>query len=198
MALNRNKYWAALPPWIILGAVVIFVPLFVFMTVQTLHRQKENTTRLLVEKGAALIRSFEAGARTGMMGMMGMGGADFQLQRLLFETAQQPDIAYLIVTNTEGRIDAHSDPNRISKKYGKDLELDSIFQSQRIEWRRVPNNQGGHTFEVFRRFAPTPPPSPGNAWEDGIPKEAPLPAKTRVSCRHQGSDHIRWIRHECH
>jgi two-component system sensor histidine kinase HydH len=158
MAFNRNKYWAALPPWIILGAVVIFVPLFVFMTVQTLHRQKENTTRLLVEKGAALIRSFEAGARTGMMGMMGMGAADFQLQRLLFETAQQPDIAYLIVTNTNGRIEAHSDPNRIAKMYGKDLDLDKIFQSQKIEWRQVPNNQGGYTFEVFRRFAPTPPP----------------------------------------
>ena len=105
-----------------------------------------------------MIRSFEAGARTGMMGMMGMGGADFQLQRLLFETAQQPDIVYLIVTNRDGRIDAHSDPDRISEMYGKDLELDSIFQSQRIEWRQVPNNQGGHTFEVFRRFAPTNPP----------------------------------------
>lgn len=158
MAINRKTYWTALPPWIILGAVVIFVPLFIFMTVQTLHRQKENTTRLLVEKGAALIRSFEAGARTGMMGMMGMGGADFQLQRLLIETAQQPDIVYLIVTNTEGRIEAHSDPARISEMYGKNLDLKSIFHSQGIGWRQVPNLQGGYTFEVFRRFAPTNPP----------------------------------------
>ncbi|MCK7504207.1 MAG: hypothetical protein MZV70_09010 [Desulfobacterales bacterium] len=83
-----------MPPWVLLGAVAVLLPIFAFMTVQNIHREKEFTTRLLVEKGAALIRSFEAGTRTGMMGMQ-RGG--FQLQRLLTETAQLPDIAHLIV-----------------------------------------------------------------------------------------------------
>ena len=64
-----RKSWVGISPWIILGAVLILVPLFVFMTLQSINRQKESTTKLLVEKGAALIKSFEAGARTGMMGM---------------------------------------------------------------------------------------------------------------------------------
>ncbi|MEK7373631.1 MAG: PAS domain-containing sensor histidine kinase, partial [Thermodesulfobacteriota bacterium] len=61
--IRRRRFWAAIPPWIIIGAVVILVPLFIFMTLENINRQKEQTTRLLVEKGAALIRSFEAGAR---------------------------------------------------------------------------------------------------------------------------------------
>jgi two-component system sensor histidine kinase HydH len=46
-------------------------------------------------KGAALIRSFEAGTRTGM----GMRWGGLQVQKLLMETAQQPDITYLLITD---------------------------------------------------------------------------------------------------
>ena len=65
----NKKHWIGIPPWIVLGAVIILVPIFVFLTLENIHKQKENTTLLLLEKGAALIRSFEAGARTGMMGL---------------------------------------------------------------------------------------------------------------------------------
>ena len=47
------------------------------MTLENITRQKELTTRLLVEKGAALIRSFEAGARMGI----GLRWGGFQLQK---------------------------------------------------------------------------------------------------------------------
>ena len=81
---------------VIIGAVLILAPIFLFLTLDSINRQKESTIDLLKEKGAALIRSFEAGARTGMMGMR-WGGA--QVQSLLSETAQQPDIAYILITN---------------------------------------------------------------------------------------------------
>jgi two-component system sensor histidine kinase HydH len=55
-----------IPPWLIIGAIVILAPVFFFMTVENINRQKEQTTRLLVEKGVALIHSFEAGARAGI------------------------------------------------------------------------------------------------------------------------------------
>ncbi|MBU1966239.1 MAG: hypothetical protein KKD24_10635, partial [Proteobacteria bacterium] len=57
---GMNRSWAALPSWLIIGAVVILAPIFILMTLENINRQKEQTTRLLVEKGAALIRSFEA------------------------------------------------------------------------------------------------------------------------------------------
>ncbi|MBW1691380.1 MAG: PAS domain S-box protein [Deltaproteobacteria bacterium] len=153
---NKNNvskgFLVGIPPWIILGAVMILVPIFVFWAVQSISKQKEDATILLLEKGAALIRSFEAGTRTGMMGMHGGG---FQFQRLLTETAQQPDVVYLIVTDMRGTVFAHSDPSEIGQTYGRDLDLERISRSQDIGWRQVVNHDGAEVFEVFRQFSPT-------------------------------------------
>ncbi len=148
----NKKYWFSVPPWIILGAVIILVPIFVFWTLENINKQKEGTTLLLSEKGAALIRSFEAGARTGMMGMH---RSDFQLQKLLTETAQQPDIVYLIVTDRKGTILAHSDPGKIGETHGSDLDLEQISHSEDLQWRQILNPDEANTFEVFRQFSPT-------------------------------------------
>jgi two-component system sensor histidine kinase HydH len=151
----NKKGWFGIPPWIILGAVIVLVPIFVFITLQNIAREKKFTTELLLEKGAALIRSFEAGTRTGMMGMMGMHGGSFQLQKLLTETAQQPDIVHLIVIDTNGIILAHNDPGRIGESHGRELGLERISRSQKVEHRQISNPKGASTFEVFRRFSPT-------------------------------------------
>ncbi len=148
----KTNWWVGVSPWIILGAVLVLVPLFVFMTVENINRQKEGTTKLLLEKGAALIRSFEAGARTGMMGMS-WGG--FQVQRLLMETAQQPDIIYLMVTDSEGRILAHNEPSKIGKRHGMGLDLERVSGSQDVNWHEVSGQDDSQIFEVFRQFAPT-------------------------------------------
>jgi len=83
--IKSKRFWAGVPPWIFMGAVVVLFPVFAFMTLQNITRQKENSFRLLLEKGAALIRSFEAGTRTGI----GFSWSGVQLQKLLTETAQQ-------------------------------------------------------------------------------------------------------------
>jgi two-component system sensor histidine kinase HydH len=152
--MNRvnKKYWTGIPPWIILGAVIILVPIFIFWTLENISKQKESATLLLLEKGAALIRSFEAGARTGMMGIH---GSTFQLQKLLTETAQQPDIVYLIVTDSKGTILAHNDSAKIGKTHGIDLDLERISRSQEVEWRQVINPDRADTFEIFRQFSPS-------------------------------------------
>jgi two-component system sensor histidine kinase HydH len=155
--MNKKKIhtlWIATPPWIIIGAVIILVPIFLFWTFDTIKRQKEGTRRLLLEKGAALIRSFEAGTRTGMMGGMGMNRSRFQLQRLLMETAQQPDIVYIIVTDINGVIKAHSDPDRLGRTYGETLDITDIIQSKRLRWRLVSYKDNASIFEVFRQFSP--------------------------------------------
>ena len=150
-----NRFWIGSPPWIIIGFFIIIVPIYIFWTLDTIKRQKEGTTNLLLEKAAALIRSFEAGTRTGMMGMMGMHRDRFQLQRLLMETAQQPDIVYIIVTDIDGTIRAHSDPEKIGNTYGKELNTAAIPRSKELRWRIVSDKNGTETFEVYRRFLPT-------------------------------------------
>jgi len=152
-----RKFWAGVSPWFIIGAVVIIVPVFVVLTLQSINKQKEYTTQLLVEKGAALIRSFEAGARTGI----GMQWSSFQLQKLLIETAQQPDIDHLIVTDASGTIVADSDPSMIGETYGTDIDLARLASLKQVEWRQVPNPEGADTFEVYRQFSPTEKPFQG-------------------------------------
>jgi len=161
MMNNKNqssrKFWAGISPWVIIGAVVIIAPIFAAMTIESINKQKEYTVQLLVEKGAALIRSFEAGARTGI----GMRWSSFQLQKLLIETAQQPDIDHLIVTYINGTIVADSDPSLIGETYGTDLDLTRVAASKKVEWRQVPNTEGADTFEVYRQFSPTEKPFQG-------------------------------------
>jgi len=135
----------------VIGAVGVLLPLFVFMTVININRQKQSSVRLLEEKGAALIRAFEAGTRTGMM-----GGGSFQLQRLLIETAQQPDIVYLFVVDTGSRIVAHSDATLIGRVLDTDLDLEAVAGEQDPRWRIVETG-GQAVFEVFRRFFPVGP-----------------------------------------
>ena len=135
----------------VIGAVLVLAPIFFFLTVDSINRQKESTIALLKEKGAALIRSFEAGARTGMMSMQ-WGGT--QVQRLLSETAQQKDIVYILVTDAEGTILADSDPANIGKPYGQSLNLRQISQFHALHWREVYTGDGKKVFEVFRQFVP--------------------------------------------
>ena len=146
-----KKSWIGIPPLVIIGAVLILVPIFLFLTLDSINRQKESAVDLLKEKGAALIRSFEAGARTGMMGMR-WGGA--QVQRLLSETAQQPDIAYILITSVDGTILADNDLSRIGTKYKSSINLERVSRSKKLEWRQVTGKDGSRIFEVFRRFSP--------------------------------------------
>jgi len=147
---NRQKIWLLVPPWVILGAVAVLVPLFAFFTCENVNRHMEMSTRLLLEKGEALIRSFEAGARAGE----GMAWGSFQLQKLLIETAQQPGVDYLVITDAEGRIVADSDPGMVGDAYGTDLDLAVLSRQGAAQGRIVAGAEGPDTFEVFRRFSP--------------------------------------------
>ena len=150
---SKNKgLWTGVPPWIFIGAAAVLLPIFTFMTISNIQRQKESSIRLLLEKGAALIRSFEAGTRTGMTGRQ---WGEFQLQKLLTETAQQPDILYLLVSDSKGTVRDHNDPSIIGREHGEGLDLERISRSKDVEWRIVSKKDGRKVFEIFRMFSPT-------------------------------------------
>src|SRR4030042_2098459 len=178
--MNRGlkQYILAIPPWIILGALAILVPIFVFWTLQNISKEREYVVRLLTEKGSALIRSIEAGTRTGMMGMRGGG---FRVQRLISETAQTPDIVYLMVTDATGNVVAHSDEEEIGKTHGTDLDLQRISRSEKVQWRQISRPDGASTFEVFRRFSPTRVPF---RRPRGGRRQGPSPHQTREEIPH--------------
>jgi two-component system sensor histidine kinase HydH len=150
--IKNTQFWTGVPAWALIGAVVVLLPLFAFMTMASINRQQEKSTQLLLEKGAALIRSFEAGTRTGMMGMH-RGG--FQLQLLLTETAQQPDIVHLLVADVDGEIIAHNNLKLVGVSYDYNLDLEKISRTKALQWRILDYPDGTRVFEVYRRFTPT-------------------------------------------
>jgi two-component system sensor histidine kinase HydH len=150
--IKNTRFWTGVPPWVLIGAVAVLLPIFTFMTIENINRQQKKSTDLLLEKGAALIRSFEAGTRTGMMGMH-RGG--FQLQLLLTEMARQPDIIYLFVADINGEILAHNDLEKVGTQVAKkDLDAAEIDQTDSLRWRQVTGPDGIWVFEVFRKFTP--------------------------------------------
>jgi two-component system, NtrC family, sensor histidine kinase HydH len=138
-------------PWIILGSTVILLIVVIVLAVQNTNREKRYMSKILREKGAALIRAVEAGARTGMMGMMWRGK---QIQRLLEETAKLPDVVYMAVVDPQGLIVAHSDPSKIGKPFRVDQKLIHLGPDMEENGELVHTDDHGYVFEVHRRFQP--------------------------------------------
>jgi two-component system sensor histidine kinase HydH len=138
-------------PWIILGSTAILLIVVVVLAFQNTNREKRYMSELLSAKGAALIRAVEAGARTGMIGMM-WGGQ--QIQRLLEETARLPDVLYMAVIDQNGRAVAHSDPSKIGEIFAPNRTITHLGPDEHENWELVTLNNGRRLFEVHRHFRP--------------------------------------------
>ncbi|MBW1806451.1 MAG: PAS domain S-box protein [Deltaproteobacteria bacterium] len=138
-------------PWIVVGSAIILLVIVIVLAVQSISGERQYMSRVLSEKGAALIRSFEAGARHGMMSMMWGGN---QLQRLLEETARQEDIIYLIVTDNTGVILAHNDRSRIGENFADTSSMSTLNPGEQELWRLTDTGTGQRVFEVYRNFRP--------------------------------------------
>jgi two-component system sensor histidine kinase HydH len=87
--------------------------------------------------------------------MMGSHRGGFQLQRLLTETAQQPDIVHLLVADVAGGIIAHNNLELVGVSYGDNLDLKHVSQTKTLQWRILDYPDGTRVFEVFRKFTPS-------------------------------------------
>jgi two-component system sensor histidine kinase HydH len=144
-------------PWMTIGISLVLMVVVSFLGVVNYNRDKEHMSMLLKEKGAALIRSFEAGTRTGMMGMMGKMGVfanEIHLQVLLEETAGQPDISYISIVDRSGLILAHDKKSLIGGKFIVSDLLEYLSPSHAPKWRLVEQGNGINYFEVYKTFLP--------------------------------------------
>jgi two-component system sensor histidine kinase HydH len=138
----------------IIGATLILLIVVVVLAASNLNREKRYMSQILMEKGAALIKSFEAATRTGMKSMR---WGKQQVQQLLEEVAIQPDVLFLIITDAQGQILAHSDPNLIGGRYLTEKTFASLNPSSIENWRIVETKGekiGIRSFEVYRYFRP--------------------------------------------
>jgi two-component system sensor histidine kinase HydH len=148
---NPIKFTAGIPPLILIGTIIVLFPIFSYMTLDRINRQKAQSIRLLFEKSTALIRAFEAGTRTGMMNMNWDKTA---LEILLQETALLPDISYLFIVKKDGSILVHSDKKKMGTAYNLTLDLTKALSSDQALWNIRKDKQGDNVFEVNKKFSP--------------------------------------------
>ncbi len=156
MYLRKTTYsYYGTPALGIVGAVLVLMVVLVVVTVSDIRRQKADSIRLLIEKGSALIRSVEAGSRTGIA--FSRWGRQ-HLERLLAETASQNDIAYLSVLDASGNVLADSGHAADETISLQGIDLAAVAASTTLLSRQVTATDGRRLFEVYRRFVPMPPP----------------------------------------
>lgn len=136
--------WAWFSPWMIIGSVCILAGLLVVLAIKNINREKQFMMRSLLSEANMLISSLEASSRTGMMGM---GWGQRQLQLLLRETARQPDVLYVRIVDSDGRIMIDSQNDGVGSMVPFPLP-----QPGEIIQRFV--DEGGRSFEVIRCFQP--------------------------------------------
>ncbi len=138
----------------IISAAGMLLIIVLALAASNYNREKDYMADILLEKGAALITSFEAGARTGMR-HMGWGGT--QVQNLLEEMAKHPDVLYLMVVDKKGRILAHNNPQLVNGQVGNWFDLNQLDPTQTAKWRlsRTPDDRPA--FEVYKYFNPISP-----------------------------------------
>jgi len=154
--IEKNRLLQGFSPFVIFGVVMILVPIFVLMTMDNIREQNGRTMEKLAGKGIFLIRAFEAGTRTGMITMR-WGGS--RVQNLLTETALQPEVEYMMITDSSGIILAHSDSERVGKRYEnmpdiKKLNSDSLFWHRELSSENLKSENGKKVFQVFKLFTP--------------------------------------------
>ena len=139
-------------PWIILGSTVILLIVVIVFAIQNTNREKRSMSKILRAKGAALIRAVEAGARTGMMGMM---WGEQQIQLLLEETGRLPDVMYMAVVDGKGEVVAHSDSSKVNAPFRPDnRKLIHLGPELQENWELIDLGKNGRVFEVHRHFHP--------------------------------------------
>lgn len=154
--MKGKKIYA--PSWLIIGISVVLMAVVIVMGIATSHREREHTEAILKEKGAVLIWSFEAGMRTGMMGLL---GNEAHLQTLLEQTVLQSGVSYIALIGEEGEVLAHSDKNMIGRKVPDLVFNETLKPTEEPRWRFVSQKDSETYFEVYKIFL-----SPANQIEN--------------------------------
>ncbi|VFQ43484.1 ATP-binding protein [Desulfoluna butyratoxydans] len=148
---NTSPLNSSVSPWMIIGISVVLVGVVVIQAVTNYNREEKYMGQILAEKGSALIRSFEAGSRTGMMGRM---GNEAHLQTLLEETAAQGDISYIFIVDHTGEILAHNQKQKIGTQFKDLLSKNNTLPPDQPQWRIVKGSGQKDYFEVYKTFLP--------------------------------------------
>ena len=134
--------------WLLTSVILLLVCLFSALIVRDYGRESASARQAIQEKGSVLIRALESGARVGM----GMRMHHAQLQAMLEEMAWQPGVLWFAVTDEQGTVMAHSDPQQVGKTLYDAQQMRELQVGDTVRERRVASPEPA--LELYRTFRP--------------------------------------------
>lgn len=128
-----------------IGAVFTLLVILCFYSYRQIERERERMLGDLQLKGTTLIHSLEAGARVGMVGMM---GGRHQLQTLLEEAGRDPEILGIEVIGEDGKILVTTEPSQLGA-IPDDPRLQHVLSDGGV----LPSREKG-VFQLLAPFRP--------------------------------------------
>jgi len=147
------KYLPVLSIVLVAGTLLVIVILF---TLRNINAQNERMEEFAGRQGVSVIRTLEAGTRTGFM--EGDWGIE-HLQMLIEQAAKDPDVEWVGLINSDGIIVAHSEPAKIGLRLLMGAEMSTvrtvIRTGEPLAFKRQ-TPDGRTIFTIWKPFTPFP------------------------------------------
>ncbi|MCX5871726.1 MAG: ATP-binding protein [Deltaproteobacteria bacterium] len=147
------RYLPVLSIVLVAGTLLVIVVIF---TIRNINAQNQRMEEFTLRQGISVIRTLEAGTRTGFM--EGDWGIEY-LQMLIEQAAKDPDVEWVGLINSDGMIVAHSEPAKIGLRLlmGKELHtVRTVIRSGEPLSLKRELPDGRTIFEIWKPFTPFP------------------------------------------
>jgi two-component system sensor histidine kinase HydH len=128
--------------------VCILAGILAIVAVKNVYRERQYMVRTLLSEANILMRSLEAISRTAMMRM---GWGRNQIQGLMEDAANQPDVLYVALVTPQGLIVAHSQRDLVGTVSAHPAP-DTGKPEHRFVDREVRTFEVSRPFQIGRRF----------------------------------------------
>ena len=149
-------------PWLLAAATGLLVLIVVTFALSNIQREKRLMTNALLQKADTLMRVIHSGARASYIADLRRGNWNIEpwyehVQRVIDHLTDDPDIRFLALVDSKGRIIAHS--NRELRGEQSTFRLPEALRPERIDegtlvYQVLATRKEGRIFEAFRLFVP--------------------------------------------
>ncbi len=155
-------------PWLLAAATGLLVLIVVTFALSNIRREKRLMTNALVQKADTLMRVIHSGARASYIADLRRGNWNIEpwyehVQRVIDHLTDDPDVRFLALVDSRGRIIAHSNKGlrgqRSTFRLPDNLRSGSIAANTLI-YQVFSTRGDGRIFEAFRSFVPYRPVMP--------------------------------------
>lgn len=149
-------------PWLLAAATGLLILIVVTFTLSNVQREKQLMTDAMLQKGATLMRVVGSGARSAHMADLRRGGWNTgswneYVQRIINHVSEDPDVRFLMVIDSQGKVVAHTDSNTIGtivEKRPEPAETAKAPDKVRLTYQVETFKGYGRVFVIARPFRP--------------------------------------------